>query len=393
MKVLLVSPLPGIDPPCGDITYTESLLKDPPENVEYETYAEAIARGTLRELGTGASVREARRMGTGIIAALGLAGVTHLINRLRALRWLFWEPFRFFWVKPGEYEVIHLNVFNAAFTNLSCPLVVSYAGPLRSLYTGARGYSLDRVKRIERVEKLLGRFLGVNLPSYSVPQASRVIAFTEYLKRWYIERAIMPESLIDVIPVFLPDTPVSATNLRPTRVGFMSKDFAARGGQTLLKAWKIVRAQRPDAELVIRSDVEINVSEAKEQRISVIGYISRDELMERVLPSFDVFAYPTEFDGFYTLVEAMARGIAITTSDYQGIPEFVEHGKSGLISPVGDSTALANNILRLLEPEANAWYRRAARRRFEEFYAAEAALPRIRDCYERAIGMREMETV
>jgi glycosyltransferase involved in cell wall biosynthesis len=393
MKVLLISPLPGIDPACGDITYTESLLKNPPQGVEYETYADAIARGALREVGTRGAVREARRQGRGICGAFVLAGLVALINRLRAARWLFWEPFRLFWVRPGEYDAIHLNVFSAGFTNLSCPLIISNAGPLRSLYTGARGYSLFRVKWIERMEILLGRLLRVNLPSYSIPQASRVIAFTHYLKCWYVERAVIPERLIDVIPVFLPDTPVASPNPRPRRVGFMSKDFAARGGHTLLKAWRIVRAQQPDAELVIRSDFEICETEAKKQGITVIGYVSREDLLERVLPSFDVFAYPTEFDGFYTLVEVMARGIAVATSDYQGIPEFVENGKSGLISPLGDADALANNILKLLEPEANAWYRRAARRRFEEFYAAEAALPRIRECYDQAIGMREVAAV
>ena len=392
MKILLISPLPKIDPACGDITYTESLLENPPNGVQYETYADATARGTLRELGTGQAVREARRQGRGVVAAFVLAGFAHIINRLRAAHLLFWEPFRFFWIKPGEYDAVHLNVFSAAFPNLPCPLVISYAGPLRSLYTGARGYSLTRVKLMEMAEIFLGWSLGVNMPSYAIPQASRVIAFTEYLKGWYVKRGIVSADRIDVIPVFLPDTSVTKSNPQPAKVGFMSKDFAARGGNTLLEAWKTVRAQRPDAELVIRSDVEIDEGEAKQQGISVIGYIPREELMEQVLPSFDVFAYPTEFDGFYTLVEAMSRGIAVATSDYQGIPEFVEYGKSGLVSPVGDARALAANILKLLEPEANAWYRRAARRRFETFYAADVALPRIRACYEAAVGVRDLVT-
>ena len=110
--------------------------------------------------------------------------------------------------------------------------------------------------------------------------------------------------------------------------------------------------------------------------------------MERVLPSFDVFAYPTEFDGFYTLVEAMARGIAVATSDYQGIPEFVEYGRSGLISPVGDARALAANILKLLEPEANALYRAAARRRFETYYSAETVRSRLLASYKAAVATR-----
>lgn len=393
MKVLLISPLPKLDPPCGDVTYTESLLETPPTGVEYETYADAIARGTLRELGTRDSVREARLRREGFASALLLTVVSNLINRIRTFRWIFWEPFRFFWVKPGEYDVIHLNVFSAGFVNLSCPLVVSNAGPVRSLYTGARGYSNIRVKVAECVEVVLGRLLRVNVLSYSLPQASRVIAFTEYLKKWYVAENIIPSERIDVIPVFLPDAPLAPVKKLPRTVGFISKDFAARGGPTLLKAWSIVRQSRPDAELLIRSEMHFDEIEARSLGITVIGYISREELIQRILPSFDVFAYPTEFDGFYALIEAMSRGIAIATSNYQGIPEFVDHGKAGLISAVADAEGLAVNILKLLDPEVNARFRVAARQRFESCYASDAALPKLRAAYETACGKQDLVAI
>lgn len=51
MRVLLISPLPRLDPTCGDVTYTETLLSHPPEGVQFETYAQALESGALREHG------------------------------------------------------------------------------------------------------------------------------------------------------------------------------------------------------------------------------------------------------------------------------------------------------------------------------------------------------
>lgn len=387
MKILLISPLPGIDPACGDVTYTESLLATPPEGVQYETYAEAIERGTLREHGNGKAFRQACRLRKDVAGEFFRTAGATAINGLRKAGWLFWEPFRFFSVKPGEYDAIHLNVFSARFLNLPCPLIVSNAAPLRYLYLQARKYSPGRVSLMEAAERLAGKIMGdVNLMSYRLPQASRVIAFTQYLKDWYVSRGIMPAERIDVASVFLASQPILPANPTPRRIGFMSKDFEARGGLTLLKAFEKVRQARPDAELVIRSGDRVSNSADASKGITWIPYVSREELMGKILPSFDVYAYPTEFDGYYSLIEPMSRGIPVATSDYQAIPEFVDHGRAGLISAVGNADALAANILRLLEPETNARYRRAAHEFFARTYSAEAVLPRLRDSYASAIS-------
>jgi hypothetical protein len=50
LNVLLMSPLAGLDPICGDIIYTEQLLQNPPAGVKYQTYAEAMEQGNLVEI-------------------------------------------------------------------------------------------------------------------------------------------------------------------------------------------------------------------------------------------------------------------------------------------------------------------------------------------------------
>ena len=102
---------------------------------------------------------------------------------------------------------------------------------------------------------------------------------------------------------------------------------------------------------------------------------------------FDVFAYPTEFDGLpLTALEVMARGIPIATSDYQAMPEVIGHGRAGTVTPQRDTDALALALLRLLDPAKNADARRQTADWFDANYAPDVAVPKLSRAYDAAIA-------
>jgi glycosyltransferase involved in cell wall biosynthesis len=393
MRVLLISPLPGIDPPCGDVVYTETLLAHPPQGVRYETYADAIARGALREHGDGRALRGALRDRRNLARELVLTPSAKAVNTLRQRRFLFWEPFRFFSVRPGEYDAVHVHVFSVRFLGRERPpVVVSNAAPLRYLYTEARRHPVQRVDRMEQAELALSRLMRVNATSYHLPEAERVIAFSAFLKEWYVRRGIMSADRVDVVPIYLPTLAPSARETAkigeqwlPRRIGFIAKDFDAKGGPTVLRAFARLRQSRPDAELIIVGCApRIDVAEAAAQGIRWLPYVPREELLSSLMPSFDVFAYPTEFDGMPLVVlEAMANGVPVATSNYQAMPEIV--GGTGSITLVGDADALATRLRELLEPSTNAVMRARTRERFEARFSANSVRPLLRASYESAI--------
>ncbi len=63
----------------------------------------------------------------------------------------------------------------------------------------------------------------------------------------------------------------------------------------------------------------------------------------------DVFAFPSRTEGLpNALLEAMAAGCAIVTTDVPGCRDLITHERDGLLVPWGDAAALADGLRRLL---------------------------------------------
>jgi glycosyltransferase involved in cell wall biosynthesis len=70
------------------------------------------------------------------------------------------------------------------------------------------------------------------------------------------------------------------------------------------------------------------------------------------LGAFDVFAFPSRFEGFpLAVLEALLARVAVVATDVGSTPEAILDGKTGLLVPAEDPAALARTIERLLADE------------------------------------------
>lgn len=73
----------------------------------------------------------------------------------------------------------------------------------------------------------------------------------------------------------------------------------------------------------------------------------------RLMAAADLFVFPTLSEGLpFTLLEAMASGLPVVTSDASSIPEIVEHDRQGLLFAAGSVPALRAAVLNALRNEA-----------------------------------------
>jgi glycosyltransferase involved in cell wall biosynthesis len=384
-RVLLVSPVPDLDPPCGDVIYTQSLLRHPPAGVDYETYDSALSAGRLRELGRWDEYRAAR--GHQRLQAIFHVARERTINALRQAGVLFREPFRHFAVQPGTYDLVHCHVFSAAFPGLDVPLVMSNATVIEELYRRARGWSETRVRLASEADAFLARSLNVQHTSHGMPAASAVVCFTAALRQELLRRRATAPECLHIAPCFVEAGERPRARSAPRRIGFVATDFVSKGGPVVLDAFELVRSQRADAELVIIGSPPPTDAVSLEARgITWRARVPRSVLLEQHLPSFDVFAYPTQFDGLPLIVlEVMALGIPVATSDYLAMPEIVGHGIAGSVSPQGDALALGRALLRLLDQEENERARERTAAWFDSHFAPDIAVAKLARAYDAAV--------
>lgn len=106
----------------------------------------------------------------------------------------------------------------------------------------------------------------------------------------------------------------------------------------------------------------------------------------------DLFLLPSETESFgLAALEAMAAGVPVIASDSGGIPEVIEHGKSGFLAPVGDIASMSNHALDLLRtPDAMLAARHNAKKQAEAF-TIQKILPQYEAIYQRLMFSQNKE--
>jgi glycosyltransferase involved in cell wall biosynthesis len=120
----------------------------------------------------------------------------------------------------------------------------------------------------------------------------------------------------------------------------------------------------------------------------------RDDI-PRVLASFDVFALSSRSEGLpLALLEAMACGLAIVSTDVGGVGEVVEHGAAARLVPPRNEAALRQALEALLtSPDASTEMRvlGARARARAERYAADRVVDAYLDLYVTAARTRQLK--
>jgi glycosyltransferase involved in cell wall biosynthesis len=137
-----------------------------------------------------------------------------------------------------------------------------------------------------------------------------------------------------------------------TIVGNVARLAEQKGHRTLLEAVPAVLERRPETRFVVAGDGELReelerLAEPFGDHVSILG--NRSDVPD-LLASFDVFAYPSRFEGLcVAVIEAQAAGVPVVATPVGGIRETVVDGETGWLVPVGDPQALAERILHVLE--------------------------------------------
>lgn len=83
-------------------------------------------------------------------------------------------------------------------------------------------------------------------------------------------------------------------------------------------------------------------------QVSFAGHVTHEQVSDEIRNA-RLFVLNSTYEGLpHIVLEAKAVGVAVLASDAGGTPETIRHGENGWLVPVGDNTALAAGIRRLL---------------------------------------------
>jgi glycosyltransferase involved in cell wall biosynthesis len=191
-------------------------------------------------------------------------------------------------------------------------------------------------------------------------------------------------------------------------VGVVARLEPEKGHPTLLEAWPAVLEAVPNAHLLIVG--EGTQREALEAQAAALGlmtgvaqargstqageggpsvtFTGRRDDVPAVTAALDVAVLPSyrEAQGL-SILEAMALSRPVVASAVGGIPEMIEHGRTGLLVPPHDPKALAASLVRLLtdHPYADT-LARAGHDLVHERFCVELMVRAVESIYDEAVA-------
>jgi L-malate glycosyltransferase len=114
--------------------------------------------------------------------------------------------------------------------------------------------------------------------------------------------------------------------------------------------------------------------------VTFLGH--QDDVVAR-LAAADIFVLPSRSEAFPNAVlEAMAAGLPIVASAVGGILELIDDGRTGLLTPAGDPTALADRLMQMMSnPDFANRLGAAARAEAHAHYSFERMVSAFDDLY------------
>ena len=197
-----------------------------------------------------------------------------------------------------------------------------------------------------------------SLVRWSMRRANCVVVPSGFLERVFANHGITAQVVPNVVNLDL-FHPNEAPRARAAHIVVARNLELLYDNESALRAFKRVLDRIPAATLTIagRGAEESRLrSLAQElgltEKVRFTGAIDR-EAMARLYRDADVSLNPSRADNMpNSLLESMASGVPVVSTNVGGVPFMVQHGVTALLVDAGDVPAMADAIVQLLEDPA-----------------------------------------
>lgn len=223
------------------------------------------------------------------------------------------------------------------------------------------------------------------LKSYEL--VDRVVAPSRFMKT-SVSPYRFQEDRVDVVYNGVDTAGIEARSEEGGYALYMGRLSHEKGIKTLLEAHAEI-ADSVDLVVAGTGPLEAELKERFPQP-RFVGHVT-GEALAGTIRGAAMIVIPSEWyeNCPMSVLEAMAYGKPVLASRIGGIPELVEHERTGLLHSPGDRDALRNNMLRLAKDHAQRiQYGQAGRRRAEERFSLAAHNEQLMQIYQTVVGQK-----
>ena len=227
-------------------------------------------------------------------------------------------------------------------------------------------------------------------------RARKVICLSRDMQAWIVGRWRFSEEKCPVIYNGIPDPLLAglqhAVQSEPLSILFLGRLVEGKGIRTLLDAVKNLHLSGYSCKLLVAGSGDVPVfiedveSRGLSEHVEYLGWVTGEEKSQLLIHS-DIFVLPSRSEGFsVAIVEAMAFGAAIVSTDIPGVVDAVTHEREALLVPPDDAAALCDALRTMLEsPALRANLSAAARQRFLDRFTVQHMAERLVREYRHAL--------
>ena len=220
---------------------------------------------------------------------------------------------------------------------------------------------------------------------------AKLICVSENDRQLALRSGVGNKNSLAVVRYGINYTPVTTPNLlqQPPRLIMVARFNEQKDQTTLLKAIAQLKDDSIHLDLV-GSGISLESCKALAKSLGIedqVSFLGDRRDVPDLLAQSQIFILSTNYEGLpISILESMRSGLPVVATSVNGIPEEVEHSKTGLLVSRQDVKALADALQTLIKsPEIRQQMGKAGRQKFEQEFTVDRMIAETKAIYEQIL--------
>lgn len=371
---LLVSPTDPLKPKKehlkflvgGENTYTQTLLKNPPEGVRYTYYLDAIKKGYV----------VFGRYGK-LFQILTKFRILPLSSGTLDIKLLY------------KFDLIHCHSYSLRISGAYAPIVMSDSSSniltLKEYFRWPRWY----ISSTYFLRKVLHKMLRVNDVDLDIGDYKYLIVFSKFAKHLHRKN----DQITKKIKVIYPGLPIPPRGPSQKKgkinILFVGTWFKRKGGDLLIRSYRRLSEKYKNLALTVVGQIPNGENLARLKSFKNFKWVSHERLLNEFYPKADILVLvPPTAEGYgFVAEEAASFGIPAVVTKVGALPEIVEDNVTGFVIKPNSLTDLTKALEILIkDSKKRRLMGRSAKSRFLNKFTIEKSNKKLRMAYDKALS-------